>query len=170
MEFILVSACLLGEKVRYNGGDKRCNDPILQGWLKEGRVMAICPEVSGGLPTPRPPAEIVKGAGGASVLRNTARVVCENGQDVTVQFRRGAEQALALARSRNIRIAVLKEGSPSCGTGYSYDGSFTGKRVPFPGVCAALLQEAGIQVFNEAQLVQAETLLKKLETREMGPA
>ena len=124
MESILVSACLLGEKVRYNGEDKRCNDPILQGWLREGRVVSVCPEVLGGLTVPRPPAEIEAGAGGMEVLKGAARVMDPGGRDVSAQFRQGAEQALQLARSGCIRMAVLKEGSPSCGTGYTYAGSY----------------------------------------------
>jgi uncharacterized protein YbbK (DUF523 family) len=166
MEYIIVSACLLGEPVRYNGGDKRCNDPILQRWVREGRVAAVCPETGGGLPVPRPPAEISAGAGGMEVLRGTARVMASDGKDVSAPFREGAELALQLARSRRIRVAVLKEGSPSCGTGYTYDGSFMGKRVAFPGVTAARLREAGVWVFREAQLEEADQLLKKLEGKE----
>ena len=163
MEWILISACLLGERVRYNGGDKRCESPILLRWLQEGRVAAVCPEVLGGLPVPRAPAEVAEGAGGMEVLRGTARVMDAKGRDVTAQFRLGAEQALALAQSRRIRVAVLKEGSPSCGTGYIYDGSFAGIKVACPGVAAARLQEAGIRVFSEGQLEEADELMKRLE-------
>jgi uncharacterized protein YbbK (DUF523 family) len=166
MEAILVSACLLGERVRYDGGDKRCEDPILLGWLREGRVAAVCPEVAGGLAVPRAPAEIEAAAGGMEVLRASARVMDAEGQDVTVQFQQGAEQALALARSRRIRVAVLKEGSPSCGTGYTYDGSFTGIRVPRPGVTAARLRQAGLWVFSEDQLKEADERLRQLEQEE----
>jgi uncharacterized protein YbbK (DUF523 family) len=168
MESILISACLLGERVRYNGGDKRCNDPILQRWLQEGRLVSMCPEVAGGLCVPRPPAEIAGGVGGMEVLKGTARVVDATGRDVSAQFRQGAWQALQLARSRRIRIAILKEGSPSCGTSYTYDGNFTGTKVPLPGVCAAWLREMGLQVFNEAQLKQADYLLRQLEAEEPG--
>jgi uncharacterized protein YbbK (DUF523 family) len=160
METILVSACLLGEPVRYNGGHKRCDNPIMQRWLREGRVAAVCPEVAGGLPVPRPPAEINRGAGGKAVLQEAAIVMDTTGRDVSAAFREGAELALQLARSRQIRIAVLKEGSPSCGTGYTYDGSFTGTRVSQPGVCAARLQAAGVRVFSENQLEDADELLK----------
>lgn len=166
METILVSACLLGEKVRYNGGDKRCEDPILLRWLREGRVVPVCPEVAGGLSTPRVPAEIAGGAGGLDVLKEAARVMDATGRDVSEQFRQGAEQALQLVHSKGIRIAVLKEGSPSCGSGYTYDGSFTGKKVGQPGVTAAGLREAGVRVFNEAQLQQADELLKRLQAGE----
>jgi uncharacterized protein YbbK (DUF523 family) len=166
MKSILVSACLVGEKVRYDGGDKRCEHPILQGWLQEGRVVAVCPEVLGGLPVPRAPAEITGGAGGTEVLKGAARVVGPNGLEVTVQFLEGAEHSLRCVSDNHIRIAVLKEGSPSCGTGYTYDGSFTGTKVARPGVTAARLREAGMQVFSEAQLEEANARLKELESEE----
>lgn len=174
MQYVLVSACLLGQAVRYNGGDKRCDDDILQRWLREGRVVPICPEVAGGLPVPRPPAEIVGGAGGRKVLEGLARVVDANGKDVSVHFIDGAERALQVASSRGVRVAILKEGSPSCGSSYSYDGSFSGTRVPLPGVTTARLQLAGVAVYNEAQLAQADELLRRLEAgqeqaRESGP-
>jgi len=163
MEFVLVSACLLGETVRYNGGDMRCDDVILQRWLHEGRVVSVCPEVAGGLPVPRPRAEIAHGAGGMRVLAGTARIFDSNGRDVSAYLVRGAEQALERARAQQIRIAVLKEGSPSCGTGFTFDGSFTDTRVPNRGVTATLLQQAGIHVFSEAQLAEADVLLKLIE-------
>jgi uncharacterized protein YbbK (DUF523 family) len=163
VESVLVSACLLGEAVRYNGGDMRCDDDILQRWLREGRVISVCPEVVGGLPVPRPRAEIADGADGMQVLAGNAKVFDSNGRDVTACLVSGAEQALERARARQIRVAVLKEGSPSCGTGHIFDGSFSGTRVPNHGVTAALLQQAGIHVFSEAQLAEADTLLKQLE-------
>lgn len=174
MQYVLVSACLLGQAVRYNGGDKRCDDDILQRWLREGRVVPICPEVAGGLPVPRPPAEIAGGAGGRKVLEGLARVVDGNGKDVSVHFVDGAERALQVAGSRGVRVAILKEGSPSCGSSYSYDGSFSGTRVPLPGVTTARLQRAGVAVYNETQLALADALLRRLEAgqeqaRESGP-
>lgn len=168
MESVLISGCLLGERVRYNGGDKRCDDEILRRWIGEGRVVAVCPEVAGGLPVPRPPAEIVGGAGGLRVLAGEARVIDREGRDVSANFVAGAEQALACARAKKIRIAVLKEGSPSCGTGYIYDGTFAGVKVENQGVTAALLRESGIQVFNEAQLAEANALLERLEAEQNG--
>lgn len=163
MESVLVSACLLGEAVRYNGGDKRCEHEILQRWIREGRVVPICPEVAGGLPVPRPPAEIDNRTGGAGVLAGTAKVVDNTGRDVTDAFVKGAQQAVIRARARAIRVAVLKEGSPSCGSTYTYDGTFRGIRVPVPGVTAALLQAAGLQVFSELELPEAERLLQQLD-------
>jgi uncharacterized protein YbbK (DUF523 family) len=163
VESVLVSACLLGEAVRYNGGDMRCDDDILQRWLREGRVISVCPEVAGGLPVPRPRAEIANGADGLQVLAGDAKVINSNGCDVTAYLVCGAEQTLERARARQIRIAVLKEGSPSCGTGHILDGSFTDARVPNRGVTAALLQQAGIRVFSESQLAEADALLGQLE-------
>lgn len=160
---ILVSACLLGERVRYNGGDQRCAHPVLQRWLAEGRVIPFCPEVAAGAPVPRPPSEITDGAGGSSVLSGTARVIEPDGNDVTAVFIKGAGLALAQARAQGARIAVLKEGSPSCGSGIIYDGRFAGCKLPGQGVTAALLQQAGLAVFSEAQLAAADSLLEQLK-------
>ena len=163
MQFVLVSACLIGKPVRYNGGNNRCNSTILQRWLREGRVVPVCPEVEGGLPVPRPAAEITGGAGGRKVLSGEARVMNAKARDVSAEFIAGARHALQLAREKGIRIAVLKEGSPSCGSGYTYDGSFTRMRIQQPGVTAAMLQEAGIKVFSEEQLREADDLLMQIE-------
>jgi uncharacterized protein YbbK (DUF523 family) len=161
-EAILVSACLLGQPVRYDGSDKRCNHPLLQRWLDEGRVVPVCPEVAGGLPVPRQPAEITDGAGGLKVLAGEARVMDAQAQDVSEAFVAGARHALALAQRHHIRMAVLKQGSPSCGSVSIYDGSFSGNKVPDAGVTTALLRQAGIYVFGEDQLQQADLLLRRL--------
>jgi uncharacterized protein YbbK (DUF523 family) len=100
------------------------------------------------------------------VLLGNARVVDATGQDVTAAFVSGARHALVLARTKGIRIAVLKEGSPSCGSGYTYDGSFNGCRVPSVGVTAAALQDANIRVFNEAQFEEAAKYLEQLEAED----
>ena len=163
MEFILVSACLLGQPVRYHGGSAPCESAVLKRWEQEGRLVVICPEVAGGLPIPRPPSEIAQEAGGANVLAGTAIVVGTTGQDVTREFVHGAGQALATARRHGIRLAILKEGSPSCGSGYTHDGQFRGMHVPLPGVTAALLLQEGLRVFSEAQLDEAERFLHQLE-------
>jgi uncharacterized protein YbbK (DUF523 family) len=165
---VLVSACLLGSPVRYNGAHKRSGHAVLARWLREGRVVSVCPEVAGGLPVPRPPAEIDGGAGGASVLAGRVRVVDPDGRDLSAAFVSGAEQALQLARAQGIRVAVLKEGSPSCGTREIHDGRFDGRRVPGSGVAAALLAQAGVAVFSEAQFAEADALLATLEARGAG--
>jgi uncharacterized protein YbbK (DUF523 family) len=163
MEKILVSACLLGQPVRHNGAHKRSDDEILRRWIEEGRVVAVCPEIAGGLPVPRPAAEIVGGADGSRVLAGEVNVIDFNGRDVSPHFVSGANVALEAARANNIRIAILKEGSPSCGSGYTYDGTFTSTRVPdHHGVTAALLSDNGIRVFSEMQLAEAEECLKQL--------
>lgn len=149
---ILVSACLLGYNVRYDEGDNTCRDPRFQRWQREGRFVVVCPEVAGGLPTPRPPAEI-----------QGDRVINVHGVDVTEPFRKGAEAALQLARQHNVALAILKERSPSCGSSWIYDGTFTGTKIPGEGVTAALLRRHGIPVFSEEQLDEAEALLAQLE-------
>ncbi|TDC99810.1 DUF523 domain-containing protein [Nonomuraea deserti] len=164
MERILVSACLMGRKVRYDGGAKTSSDALLATWRAEGRLVPFCPEVEGGLPVPRPAAEIEGGAGGAAVLSGAARVLAADGSDVTAAFLSGARSALALARSSGIRMAVLKEGSPSCGGLSIYDGTFQGRRTPGQGVTTALLELDGIRVFGEGRLDDAAAYLRTLET------
>jgi uncharacterized protein YbbK (DUF523 family) len=163
MERVLVSACLLGQKVRYDGEGKLCNDAVLQRWRASGRVVAFCPEVAGGLSTPRPPAEISNGRGGRAVLNREALVIEIGGRDVSAQFIAGAAAALQRASELGIRVAVLKEGSPSCGSGYIYDGSFAGLTVRAQGVTAALLIQNGVFVFSELQLSEADEKLRQLE-------
>lgn len=165
MEYILVSACLLGEPVRYDGSDKRFRHEVLQRWLDEGRVLSVCPEVAGGLPVPRMPAEISDGAGGAKVLIGEARVVGADGKDFSAQFVSGAQRILALARAKNIKVAVLKEGSPSCGSELTYDGTFSSCKVSKPGVTTVMLQVAGIHVFGEDRLADADFLLRRFEVQ-----
>ncbi|MFI6816580.1 DUF523 domain-containing protein [Nonomuraea sp. NPDC050328] len=160
MDRILVSACLMGRRVRYDGGAKTSASAILAGWREEGRLVPFCPEVEGGLPIPRPAAEIEPGGSGADVLAGRARVLAADGSDVTAAFLSGARQALDLALSSGVRLAVLKEGSPSCGSLAVYDGTFTGGRVPGPGVTTALLEQHGIPVFGEDRLTEADAYLR----------
>ncbi|MBD1549988.1 DUF523 domain-containing protein [Pseudomonas typographi] len=161
MERVLVSRCLLGHKVRYDGGASGPHGLLAQ-WQAEGRVVPVCPEVAGGLPTPRAPAEI-PGGQGSEVLAGQARVIARDGADVTVPFVAGARLALELVRRYAIRIAVLKASSPSCGNEHTYDGTFSGTRVAGEGVAAALLRREGVLVFNEHQLEQALQALKRLQ-------
>jgi uncharacterized protein YbbK (DUF523 family) len=162
MEKVLVSACLLGARVRYHGGDARSGHPLLRRWLEEGRLVSVCPERDGGLPTPRPPAEIVGDDGGRGVLKKIALVRTRDGADVTAAFVHGAEEALHAARAQGIRTAVLKDGSPSCGTTFTYDGTFTGARRNVPGVTAALLEQHAIRVFSDTQIEEADAFLRHL--------
>ncbi|WP_067173283.1 DUF523 domain-containing protein [Microtetraspora niveoalba] len=155
MERVLVSACLLGRRVRYDGGAKTSEDELLAAWSSEGRVIPFCPEVAGGLPVPRPPAEIEGGAGGDAVLAGTARILTPDGDDVTEAFVAGARRALDAARAAGARVAILKEGSPSCGSLRVYDGTFSGNSTPGRGVTTALLEQHGIRVFNEDDIAGA---------------
>ncbi len=161
MQKILVSRCLLGQRVRYDGG---AHGPfaVLERWQQEGRVVPLCPEVAGGLPTPRAPAEIAGGQG-AQVLDGRIPVLTVDGEDVSAAFVAGAEQALALVAQHAIGIALLKARSPSCGNRENYDGSFSGIKVAGEGVTAAALCRAGVQVFSEEELAAAEAALRKLE-------
>ncbi|WP_286898621.1 DUF523 domain-containing protein [Achromobacter sp. UBA2119] len=163
MHHVLISSCLLGNPVRYDGRGVPHGNAILARWREEGRVVAVCPEVAGGMPIPRPPAEIDPGENAASVLAGRARVVAVTGDDVTAPFVRGAHEALAAAQARGIRMAVLKEGSPSCGSSYVYDGHFAGRRQPGMGVTAQLLRGAGVHVFSEHQWAEAAAFLAELE-------
>lgn len=160
MEKILVSRCLLGHRVRYDGGASGPFDQ-LQRWVDEGRVVPLCPEVAGGLPTPRAPAEI-PGGQGAEVLDGQVAVMTSEGEDVSAAFLSGANQALERVREHRIRIAVLKANSPSCGNLLTYDGTFAGVKVQGEGVTAALLRRHGVRVFSELQLAQAAQALKAL--------
>ena len=161
MQKILVSRCLLGHRVRYDGGASGPFDQLQQ-WLDEGRVVPLCPEVAGGLPTPRAAAEIPGGQGG-EVLEGHAAVITTDGQDVSAQFLSGAYQALELVQKHGIRIAVLKANSPSCGNLLTYDGTFSGVKVTGEGVTAALLRRHGVRVFSELELANAAQALAALD-------
>lgn len=154
MNKILLSACLLGDPVRYDGQSKTQRNAALDKLLSQHRVISFCPEVAGGLPVPRAAAEIHAGDG-AAVLAKLASVKTKDGTDVSEFFLSGARQALALCREHDIRVAVLTESSPSCGSSQIYDGSFTRSTIPDSGVTAALLAQNGIKVFNQHQLKEA---------------
>lgn len=144
MRKILISACLLGEKVRYDGRDNLLDHPMIKRWQAEGRLVPVCPESQGGLPTPRPPAE--------TQSRFPILVTTRDGEDVTPQFLRGAEKTLELARQHNCCCALMKARSPSCGNREIYDGSFSGQLINAPGIAAEELIRNGIPVFNEHQM------------------
>lgn len=165
MKKVLVSACLLGDVVRFDarvlssdgervGEHAPPPQPILARWLREGRVVRVCPEVAGGLPVPRPPAE----------RQRDGAIRTKTGLDVTDHFTAGAQEALRLVREHGIGVAVLKEGSPSCGSGYVYDGTFTKTRVPGgEGETVRLLCAHGVRVFSEHDWESAEATLRALE-------
>jgi uncharacterized protein YbbK (DUF523 family) len=148
-EAVLVSACLAGRACRHDGSSNA--DPVVARLVEGGRAVLACPEVEGGLGTPRPPAEIL-GGDGHDVVEGRARVVTRDGRDVTAAYVRGAERALELARRAGATVAVLKARSPSCGRATIYDGTFSGTRRAGDGVTAALLQRHGIRVVTDEEL------------------
>ncbi|RUS49038.1 DUF523 domain-containing protein [Cohnella sp. AR92] len=149
---ILVSACLLGHKVRYDNGDVPCLDQRFLKWYEEGRMVHICPEVTGGLPTPRPDAQLVGD-----------RVMTGAGADVTKEFDIGAQAALKLAQHHDVALVILKQDSPSCGTLFVYDGTFTDTKTEGEGRTTALLRRHGFKVFGEDQLDEIERELALID-------
>lgn len=145
---ILVSACLAGIRCKYSGGHNLV--PAIAELVRAGKAVPICPENLGGLTIPRPPAEI-QGGDGYDVLAGRARVMDKEGRDVTAAFIHGARAALARAREAGPEMVVLKERSPSCGSKFIYDGSFSGVTRPGPGVTTALLREQGFTVISEGE-------------------
>ena len=154
MRKVLVSACLLGDPVRYDGRSKATNDADLIELTKQGRIISFCPEVAGGLPIPRAAAEIQHGDG-VAVVDGFSTVSTAQGKDVTSAFMRGAKLALELCRQHQIKVAILTESSPSCGSHQIYDGSFTGHSRAGIGVTTALLRRHGISVFSQNQISDA---------------
>jgi uncharacterized protein YbbK (DUF523 family) len=165
MRKVLVSACLMGRPVRYDGRSAGNGDGVLAQWYAEGRLVVVCPELSGDLPIPRPAAEIRGGTGG-DVLDGVATVLASNGSNVTENFLVGAEATLVLALQNSVTLAILKQRSPSCGSREIYDGSFADRRVPGEGVTAALLRRNGITVFDETQLQRAADWLSERDRTE----
>lgn len=150
---ILVSACLIGENCKYSGGNNK-NERVIK-YLEEKDYIAICPETLGGLVSPRSPAEIQQGDG-RDVLNGTAKVVSCTGEDFTAQFLCGAKKVCDIAQNMGADTAILKESSPSCGSGLIYDGSFCGNKKKGCGVTAALLRHHGIRVISEENLDKSE--------------
>ena len=139
MENILVSACLLGIGCRYDGKHKA--NPGVEKLIGKYNLIPVCPEIFGGLPTPRTPSE-----------RIGDKVMMQDGTDVTENYHRGAKEALELCRIYGIKVAILKERSPSCGKGEIYDGSFSGTLTERDGVSAELLMKNGIRVIGESEI------------------
>jgi uncharacterized protein YbbK (DUF523 family) len=159
---ILVSACLMGHKVRYNGSEKTPVSDILTRWQQEERLVIHCPELAAGLAIPRLPAEIV-GDGGQAVMAERACILESDGTDVTAHYQLAAWLALRTAQETNCSAALLTDGSPTCGSAFIYDGSFSGHKKTGMGVAAALLREHGIQVFSDNQIAE---LIAWIEERE----
>ena len=143
---IMVSACLLGENVKYNGGNNRSEELI--SWLSGHTVIPVCPEVLGGLPVPRHPAEIVHGK------------VMNQEDSVDTEFREGARKALDLAKREAPDLIILQSRSPSCGVNEIYDGTFSGRKIPGQGIFAKAAMEAGFNVRD------VEDVLKEIRKEE----
>lgn len=156
---ILVSACLMGQPVRYDGRAK----PLLVRQLDELSKLAdlfpFCPELAGGLPTPRAPAEIAPGGQGMDVMAGTAKILDAEGTDLTAAFVEGAQQTVAFARAKGCAFALLTEASPSCGSFQIYSGHHNGQRRAGMGATTAALQAAGVTIYASDQ---ADLLIKEL--------
>lgn len=152
---ILLSACLAGFNVRYDGGNAQ-NDLAVK-LVALGQAVTICPEIMAGFATPRVPAEIVGGTG-KDVLAGRARVKTKDGRDVTDQYLTGARIALKVAQDNQVAVAFLKQKSPACGTKLVYNGQFDGTKIPGQGVTAALLTQHGIQVYGDEKLTLSRVL------------
>jgi uncharacterized protein YbbK (DUF523 family) len=152
LDKILISSCFLGNNVRYNNEIIPLKHSLLTLWHQQGRLISICPEVAGGLSVPREPAE---------QQPNSNKIITISGIDVSDQFDFGAKQALTLCKNHNIKFAVLKESSPSCGSTIIYDGSFSNNKIAGHGVTSKMLIQAGINVFSENNFQELTELLDK---------
>ncbi|BBB26021.1 DUF523 domain-containing protein [Amphritea japonica] len=155
---ILISACLLGNKVRFDGKDNLIDNDLIHRLNRQGRLVSVCPEIEGGLPIPRPPAEIQD--------KFPLRITGINGEDVTPQFLAGAERAIEIAERENCCCALLKSRSPSCGNLEVYDGNFTGTIKAGSGATADELMRNGLPVYNERQLDQFIEFIELLDSSE----
>ncbi|MCD5140910.1 DUF523 domain-containing protein [Mammaliicoccus sciuri] len=143
---IVISACLVGEKVRYDGNHKL--DLFYKNLIDEKKAISICPKILGGLQVPREPAEII-GGDGYDVWNDQAKVMTVTGRDVTIQFKEGAKRALSIIKDLNANTVILKSDSPSCGSTVIYDGTFTGNKKEGVGVTTALFTLNDINVYDE---------------------
>jgi len=157
---VLVSSCLVGNKVRYNASCLSVSESDLN-WLQSSVELVIfCPEISSGLPIPRASAEIIAGKG-IDVLLGSSIVVGNDGIDVTEQFVAGAYNTLQLCQEQQIKYAILAEGSPSCGSSKIYNGTFSGIKIDGSGVTAALLESEGIKVFSQHNIASLRAVLEQ---------
>lgn len=136
---VLVSACLLGQNVKYNGGNN--DNPTVHAFLKGKRIIPVCPEVLSGMPVPRPPVEIYEG-----------RVVNEKGADLTAVYQKGVDKVIQQLTKESVDLAILKARSPTCGNREIYDGTFSHYLIPGQGLLAAALTKLGIPVLNEKDI------------------
>lgn len=160
MDKILVSACLIGWPVRFDGAAKTAHHPLLARWAEEGRLVPLCPETMAGMATPRAAAEIAPEATAEGVLAGRGRLVDAEGGDPTAAFLEGARLSVATARVRGARFALMTDGSPSCGSTLIADGTFSGRKRLGEGVAVRALRDAGVEVFG---LDEIETLAGRLD-------
>lgn len=168
MKSILVSACLLGEPVRYDGKDNQLKlsqwHHIITQWKKQCRLIPVCPETLGGLPTPRPAAELQK-VDGYDVLAthspHEGQVLTNHGEDVTQAFIKGARKTLSIAQQHQVAAALLASRSPSCGSQQIYNGNFDGTLIEGVGVTAALLEQHGIRCFSPERMQELIEFIAK---------
>jgi uncharacterized protein YbbK (DUF523 family) len=144
---ILISSCLIGCPVRYNGSSNKIDG--LGELVKQGKAIAMCPEIIGGLSVPREPVEIEKGKTAKEVLEGGAKVLDKEGKDYTQEFINGANELLKVCKEKDIKTVIIKEGSPSCGSNKIYDGTFLGGKISGRGITAELLSQNRITIFCE---------------------
>ncbi len=159
---VFVSGCLGGARIRYDASGVEVHHEIWRKWEEEGRLHHFCPEIAAGLGIPRPAAEIFNGSA-ADVLDGKAKVIEVTGADTTRSFVRGAQLAVKEALDQGVAVAVLTDGSPSCGSTFQYSGQIDGKTRPGNGVLAELLLRAGISVFPQTDLEAAHEYLCSIE-------
>lgn len=154
MKKILVSKCLYGDEiVRYDAGDVSEKDSRFLKWKEEGRLIPVCPEVFGGLPIPRPDSQRI----------GETKVMSQDGKDVTKEYTKGAEEALRIAEENDVAFCIMKQDSPSCGSKFIYDGTFTDTKVLGQGLAVEYLRNSGFKVFSEDDLDKAEEYLKSIK-------
>lgn len=138
MQNVLISACLLGVDCKYNGSNNKLDDEIIHSLKEKYNLIPVCPEIMGGMPTPRNPVEISDG-----------KVFDYDGEEFTKEFEKGSEEVVKLAKLYDATIAILKENSPSCGSNYIYDGTFNHKKIKGKGIAALKLSKENIKLFTE---------------------
>ena len=138
MQNVLISACLLGVDCKYNGSNNKLDDEIIHSLKEKYNLIPVCPEIMGGMPTPRNPVEITDG-----------KVFDNDGVEFTKEFEKGSEEVVKLAKLYDATIAILKENSPSCGSNYIYDGTFNHQKIKGMGIAAHKLSKENIKLFSE---------------------
>ena len=149
---VLISACLLGDNVKYSGGNNLTPELVTLLEKYNVDIVKVCPECFAGLPIPRVPSEIKED-----------KVFSKDDRDITEEFLSGAEKTYQIAKRKRVDFAILKERSPSCGNSFIYDGSFSGKVIQGQGLTARKLNEENIIVFSEENLEEIEKYLKELD-------